>query len=105
MVLIARLVATQKLSDADPTHCPNCDSEGVRRQVSAPAFRLSGSGWYETDFKNGGEKRRNLVESGDGTPREKTAASPGAETKSQAESKAESKPEPKTSNSTPDASV
>ena len=42
----------QKLSDADPSACPSCGAEGrVHRQLTAPQFRLSGGGWYETDFK------------------------------------------------------
>ena len=52
----------QKMSDPDPTTCPNCGAEQVKRQVTAPAFRLSGSGWYETDFKKGGDKKKNLTE-------------------------------------------
>ena len=56
----------QKLSDPDPTICPVCGAEAVSRQVTAPAFRLAGSGWYETDFKSGGEKRRNLTEKTEG---------------------------------------
>lgn len=57
----------QKLSDADPTTCPNCGAEGtVRRQLTAPSFRLAGGGWYETDFKKDGDKKRNLAEGGEG---------------------------------------
>ncbi|MFK2903121.1 zinc ribbon domain-containing protein [Dyella ginsengisoli] len=51
----------QKLSDADPTVCPACGAEQVQRQVTAPSFRLAGSGWYETDFKKDGDKKRNLA--------------------------------------------
>ena len=42
--------------------CPNCASANANKLLSAPAFRLKGSGWYETDFKSDKEKRRNLVE-------------------------------------------
>ena len=49
----------QKLSDADPTVCPQCSAEAISRQLTAPQFRLSGSGWYETDFK--GEGKRNIA--------------------------------------------
>ena len=58
----------QKLSDADPTGCPACGAEGaVRRQLTAPQFRLSGGGWYETDFKKDGDRKRNLAgEGGEG---------------------------------------
>ncbi len=51
----------QKLSDADPTTCPACGAEQVQRQLTAPSFRLAGSGWYETDFKKDGDKKRNLA--------------------------------------------
>lgn len=52
----------QKLSDADPTQCPACAAEGgVRRQLTAPQFRLAGGGWYETDFKKDGDRKRNLA--------------------------------------------
>ena len=57
----------QKMSDPDPRQCPDCGAQGgVRRQVTAPAFRLAGSGWYETDFKGSGENRRNLAAGGEG---------------------------------------
>jgi putative FmdB family regulatory protein len=51
----------QKMSDPDPEHCPACGAASVRRQVTAPAFRLAGTGWYETDFKKDGDKKRNLA--------------------------------------------
>jgi putative FmdB family regulatory protein len=54
----------QKLSDADPTDCPACGEPQVRRQVTAPSFRLAGGGWYETDFKKDG--KRNLADKGEG---------------------------------------
>ncbi|MGB1238781.1 MAG: FmdB family zinc ribbon protein [Pseudomonadales bacterium] len=43
-------------SDAPAPNCADCDSTEVEKKVSAPAFRLSGSGWYETDFKTGAKK-------------------------------------------------
>jgi putative FmdB family regulatory protein len=51
----------QKLSDPDPTICPDCGAPQVQRQLSAPQFRLAGGGWYETDFKKDGDKKRNLA--------------------------------------------
>jgi putative FmdB family regulatory protein len=56
----------QKLSDPDPTECPACGAVALRRQLTAPSFRLAGSGWYETDFKKDGDRKRNLAEGGDG---------------------------------------
>jgi putative FmdB family regulatory protein len=68
----------QKLSDPDPTACPACNADAIKRQLTAPAFRLAGGGWYETDFKKDGDKKRNLVEKGEGA---------------KAEAKAEAKPD------------
>ena len=49
----------QRLADVDPQICPACGAAAVKRSVTAPAFRLAGSGWYETDFKKDGQ--RNVV--------------------------------------------
>ncbi|MEO7072425.1 MAG: zinc ribbon domain-containing protein [Rhodanobacter sp.] len=51
----------QKLSDADPTVCPQCAAQPLHRMLSAPSFRLAGTGWYETDFKKPGDARHNLA--------------------------------------------
>ena len=56
-----KLDALQKLSDEPLVHCPHCAAPSLKRQMSAPSFRLKGGGWYETDFKN--DKRRNIAES------------------------------------------
>ena len=50
-------------SDAPAPDCLSCKGNKVTKQVSAPAFRLGGSGWYETDFKTG--KKKNLASTGD----------------------------------------
>lgn len=56
----------QKMSDPDPDACPQCDKPQISRRVTAPSFRLAGSGWYETDFKSGSDKKRNIA--GDSAP-------------------------------------
>lgn len=88
----------QKMSDPDPETCPSCGAHQVKRQVTAPSFRLAGSGWYETDFKKDGDKKRNLSEGSEGTG--KAESKPSGEAKPAAaesstpktESKSESKP-------------
>ena len=30
--------------------------DSLKKKISAPGFRLSGSGWYETDFKSKNQK-------------------------------------------------
>jgi putative FmdB family regulatory protein len=52
----------QKISDPLLTDCPACAKPALKKMISAPQFRLSGSGWYETDFKSSNQK--NLTDSG-----------------------------------------
>lgn len=56
--------ALQKMSDAPLTDCPACGKATLKKKISAVAFRLKGSGWYETDFKSGDKK--NLADGGAG---------------------------------------
>ena len=51
-----RLEVMQKVSERPLKQCPACKQNRLRKLVSASAFRLKGSGWYETDFKKGGKK-------------------------------------------------
>jgi len=79
----------QKISDAPLKKCPSCGKAGFKRLISAPVFRLKGSGWYETDFKSDKEGKRNLA----GPDREDSkpaadGASGGAKTDQPAEAKA-----------------
>ncbi|MEZ5573386.1 MAG: zinc ribbon domain-containing protein [Halioglobus sp.] len=71
-----QLEALQKISDAPLVKCPKCGEAALKKKVSAPAFRLKGSGWYETDFKTGNKK--NLVGDSAG---DKSASSTAGESK------------------------
>ena len=51
-----RLEKIQKMSDSRLVDCPECGKPDLKKLVSAVAFRLKGSGWYETDFKTGSKK-------------------------------------------------
>ncbi|MCC2595951.1 zinc ribbon domain-containing protein [Pusillimonas sp. MFBS29] len=44
----------QKMSDPVLTVCPECGASAYEKQVTAAGFQLKGSGWYVTDFRNGG---------------------------------------------------
>lgn len=75
----------QKMSAPDPDVCPNCGKHAtVRRQVTAPAFRLAGSGWYETDFKSDKEKKHNLADNGVAKPETSTSDAGKADTAAKA---------------------
>ena len=59
-----KLEKLQKISDDPLKDCPECGEQGLRRLISAVAFRLKGAGWYETDFKDKKEQK-NLSKSDD----------------------------------------
>ena len=56
------LEALQKMSDSKLVDCPNCGAPSLKKQVTAAAFKLKGTGWYETDFKNSGKKASTSTE-------------------------------------------
>ena len=51
------LEALQRLSAEPLVDCPACGAAALRKKVSAAAFRLKGTGWYETDFKDSGKPK------------------------------------------------
>jgi putative FmdB family regulatory protein len=46
----------QKMSDAPLSDCPSCGASAFSKQLTAAGFQLKGSGWYVTDFRDGGKK-------------------------------------------------
>jgi putative FmdB family regulatory protein len=53
----------QKSGDLAPDSCPECNAKGpLVQKVSAPSFRLSGGGWYET-IEKPKDKQRNIAKS------------------------------------------
>jgi putative FmdB family regulatory protein len=46
----------QKLSDPLLTTCDACGAQAFSKQLTAAGFQLKGSGWYVTDFRDGGGK-------------------------------------------------
>ncbi len=69
----------QKVSDKPLKKCPACGKSAMQKKVSAAAFRLKGSGWYETDFKSG--NKRNVA--GDaGGEKKASSGKKNADTKS-----------------------
>ena len=62
-----QLDALQKISEEPLVDCPECGEPALKRLLSAPRFRLKGSGWYETDFKK--DNQRNLAASDSEKPK------------------------------------
>ena len=73
-----------KVSAATTLQCPSCQRNTFEKLVSAPSFKLSGSGWYETDFKNKKESKKATDSS------KKTSDSAEINTKSETTKKTES---------------
>ena len=46
----------QKMADAPIAACPKCASTKYYKKISAAGFALKGTGWYVTDFRDGGKK-------------------------------------------------
>ncbi len=42
----------QDITDDPRSECPKCQSTDFHKKVSVSSFRLTGSGWYKTDFQS-----------------------------------------------------
>ncbi len=95
-----RLDALQKMADEPLLECSVCGEPQLKRQLSAPRFRLKGKGWYETDFKK--DNQRNLAGDQDAAkPDKKADDKADKKTDKKTDKKADKKPEAKsTSKST-----
>ena len=89
-----RLEKIQKMSDSRLVDCPECGKPDLKKLVSAVAFRLKGSGWYETDFKK--DNQRNISKNDNDSSKPKKSSS-----KDNA-SKAEKKTTPQKNNTASD---
>ena len=89
------LEAMQKVSESPLKKCPHCGKSQLQRLMSAPVFRLKGSGWYETDFKGDSDSKRNLAD------KPETDASKDKDSKS-SDTKTDAKNEAKTDSTAPD---
>ncbi|MDR9407054.1 MAG: zinc ribbon domain-containing protein [Spiribacter sp.] len=95
------LEALQGINDEVLSECPSCQQPKLRRKISAAAFRLKGSGWYETDFKKANQ--RNLA--GDNATGNKAStgnegSKKGADKPAKTETKKDSASKPKASTKT-----
>lgn len=83
-----KMEALQKISDEPLQECPQCGKSSLRKLVSAAAFRLKGSGWYETDFKDKKEQK-NLSKSDDNSSAKSSSSGSDSAKTSEAKGKAD----------------
>lgn len=69
----------QKVSEPPKTRCVHCGEEALTKQVTAAGFQLKGSGWYVTDFRNGGNKPAAKADGGSKPAESGKAAGAGSE--------------------------
>ena len=72
----------QKINDALLSKCPECGKSSLRKLISAAAFRLKGTGWYETDFKNKGKPEEKKKKGGSDETKSDKKADKKSDTKS-----------------------
>lgn len=86
-----RMEKLQKINDDPLKECPECNQTTLKKLISAVAFRLKGSGWYETDFKTGSKKNvsndssdsPSKSDSGDSSDSSSSSADSGSASKSE----------------------
>lgn len=67
----------RKVSATAVEVCPQCAQKTFKRQVSAPSFQLTGSGWYATDFKESSGNQKTKESVAETKPTSSTTCEPG----------------------------
>ncbi len=89
----------QKVSEPPLKICEACGKKGLRKKISAAGFRLSGSGWYETDFKSGGKKNVSGSDDKGSSEADVKKASSGSDNDNKSDSKSSASSDKSTSKS------
>ncbi|MFQ5660251.1 MAG: FmdB family zinc ribbon protein [Gammaproteobacteria bacterium] len=81
-----RLELIQKINEEPLSECPECGEDGLRKLISPVSFRLKGTGWYETDFKDksGGKNKKPVKSTSDADKTSTTASDSGSKESSTA---------------------
>ncbi|SME96844.1 FmdB family zinc ribbon protein [Pseudobacteriovorax antillogorgiicola] len=72
-----------KMSDPNPSICPECGAESLTKIMSAAAFHLKGGGWYSEgyDGKSNKSKKDEKADSSSSTKAEDKSPTPSSESK------------------------
>jgi len=74
------------MSDPLLTDCPECGQSTYVKQVTAAGFQLKGTGWYVTDFRDGGKKPSETSSPGSSGASSETSGSSDSSSSSTAKS-------------------
>ena len=67
-----KLEVMQRMNAERLKTCPSCEEDALKKLISKVDFRLKGTGWYETDFKDKGKPESGKdVSEGDGKANDK----------------------------------
>ena len=91
----------QKMSDTPLSVCLSCGAETFTKQLTAAGFQLKGSGWYVTDFRDGGGKKGADKADKDGGAVAESSAEQGSDNAGAASSDAAPAAKPADSTSAP----
>ena len=94
----------QRLSDAPLTKCPECGKKTFNKMVTAAGFQLKGTGWYATDFKNSGSKKKSGDTAAEGSSRESSKDSSKDSSKESSGKEASAKEAPAKESTTKESS-
>lgn len=78
----------RKVRDPVLTVCPKCSKRTFSKMLTAAGFRLKGSGWYATDFKNSRSAEKS---GGEGKSDVKTESKTESKSEGKSKGKGESK--------------
>ena len=92
-----RMEALQKISDDPLKKCPECEQDTLKKQLTAAAFHLKGTGWYETDFK---DKKDDKGADNKGASKTDSNSNIGADSSAGADSGTKDKTESKSADTT-----
>ena len=84
------LEVLQGFRDSPLTECSACSAQALRKKLSAAAFHLKGTGWYETDFKNKDEKSKEKSDTPAASSTESNDKADSGSSKKQSDTKSKS---------------
>jgi putative FmdB family regulatory protein len=76
-----KLETLQRISDDPLRDCPSCGAGALQKLISRVGFRLKGTGWYETDFKDKPKSAKREEEKSEGKTKPQSDDSKSSEKK------------------------